>query len=53
MILSNNSHLQSYGIVALLVAVFHLLLLAFLESPEVVLDQEGCVELADRHLIVH
>lgn len=35
-----------------LITVFHFLLLAFLEPSEIILDQEGGVELADSDLVV-
>ena len=45
-------YLQCVGV--LVTELVHLgdLLLALLESPEVVLDEEGCVELTHRYVVV-
>lgn len=46
------SYLERYRIVTFLVSLPHFLFLALLESTEVVLDEESCVKLADRYLVV-
>lgn len=48
-----ETYLQRYRVVAILVAFLHLQFLSLLEPPEVVLNEEGCVELAHRHFVVH
>lgn len=45
-------YLKRDGVVALLITVLQFLLLALLESSEVILDQEGGVEFAHGHFVV-
>lgn len=50
--ISTNHHLESVCVmVSQLMHLLHLLL-AFLETPEVVLDEESCIELADGDVII-
>lgn len=52
-LISSRAYLKSHGVVTVSVSIFHFLFFAFLESAEIVLDEESRVKLADRHLIVH
>lgn len=48
-----KTYLKSHGVMTISITVLHFLFFTFLESTEIILNKEGRVKFADRHLVVH